>query len=160
MKHFFAALCTLILAGTALPAFAAHATSAADQQFVVLAARAGTEEVREGRVMAGSNNADASMYAKRMIADHSKNNMQLNTLAQELGMVSFAARGAKSAPKAEAMPGKEYLTHEVSAHQDVIGLFQREAAGGHNQALRAFARMTLPVLQAHLELAQRLSGKP
>ncbi|HET7814261.1 MAG TPA: DUF4142 domain-containing protein, partial [Candidatus Baltobacteraceae bacterium] len=108
-----------------------------------------------------SSDSDARMFGQRMVRDHTKANAQLKLLAQETGLTAVFQKGVANAPETSAgMPPKQYLAHEVSDHQTTIALFESEAAKGSNASLRAYARMTLPTLRAHLELAQRLSGTP
>jgi putative membrane protein len=42
----------------------------------------------------------------------------------------------------------------MSAHKDAVGLFERYAKGGDNEALKQWASATLPTLRLHLEMAQ------
>lgn len=161
MKAFSIVLATALAAGAVVPAFAEHGSSAADRQFVYQAAKGGTEEVLAGRAQSKSSNGNARMYGARMVKDHSKNNAQLKLIAQETGLMAEFQKGVHDATATPAsMPPQQYLSHEVSDHQDDISDFQKEAAGGQNASIRAFARMTLPVLRTHLQLAQRLSNTP
>ena len=150
----------LIAALLPISALASHATSAADRSFVMQAAMGGSGEVREGRIQSRSSDRNAGMFGRRMVQDHTKVNLQLQTLAQELGLNAQVRAGIAKAPPAAAMAPAEYLSHEVSDHQTTIALFEREARSGSNPNLRAFARMTLPLLRTHLALAQRLSSTP
>jgi len=163
MKPFFSALISIaaLCAAAVVPALAEHGTSAADRNFVMMAARGGTAEVRQARAMSNSNDMNVRNFARLLVKDHTKGNAQLKQLAQELGVSAQFNRGVSSAPAAaQAMPDKQYVSHEVSDHQDTIQLFQTEAANGHSASLRSFARATLPVLRKHLELAQQLSSTP
>lgn len=161
MKYFSLVLTAALAAGAIAPALAQHGASAADRQFVYSAAKGGAEEVIAGRAQMKSSNKDARTYGARMVKDHSKNNEQLKLLAQETGLMAQFQKGVHDAsPSASSMPPQQYLSHEVSDHQDDIADFQKEAKGGSNASIRAFARMTLPVLHTHLELAQRLSSTP
>lgn len=163
MKRIFTGLIsvTALAAAAVLPALAQHGTSAADRNFVTMAARGGTEEVRIGRAMSHSNDRNVRNFALMLVRDHTKANAQLKQLAQELGLTAQFNHGVSGAPAASpTMPDKQFVSHEVSDHQDDIQLFQSEAANGHNASLRTFARMSLPTLRKHLELAQRLSSTP
>jgi putative membrane protein len=162
MKSFFFRMLVVqaLAAACALPASAEHATSAADRQFVLNAATAGAEEVRDGKAELHSTDAGARMFAGRMVADHGRAGKQLQMLAEELGLSKQLQRGIAAAAPAAAVPGAQYLSHEVSAHQTAIALFEREAASGTNPNLRSFARTSLPMLRTHLELARRLSATP
>lgn len=161
-KYFSAAAgALLLLASASVPAAAEHGTSAVDRQFVMQAAESGTQEVREGLVARRSADGSARTFGARMVTDHTKSNAQLKLLAQELGLSSQLQRGINAAPAAPSrIVPKEYLASQVSAHQTAIALFERESQQGGNASLRAFAKNALPVLRAHLDLAQQLSGTP
>jgi len=44
----------------------------------------------------------------------------------------------------------------VTAHKDAVSLFQRYRNGGDNPQLKNWAGKTLPALQSHLDMAQKL----
>ena len=51
---------------------------------------------------------------------------------------------------------RDYVTKMVSAHEDAVKLFQKEATDGEDAESVAFARKILPKLQHHLEQANDL----
>jgi putative membrane protein len=54
---------------------------------------------------------------------------------------------------------KAYIDDQVKAHQDAIALFEKEASGGSDAELKAFAAKQLPGLRGHLKQAQDLQSK-
>jgi putative membrane protein len=54
---------------------------------------------------------------------------------------------------------KGFIDSQVNAHEEAISLFEREAAGGSDAQLKAFASKQLPGLRAHLKQAQDLQSK-
>jgi putative membrane protein len=51
---------------------------------------------------------------------------------------------------------KTYAKQQVSAHEDAEKLFSKYADRGDNEAVKAFAVETLPVIKQHLEDAKKL----
>lgn len=45
------------------------------------------------------------------------------------------------------------------AHREVLALFQSYAANGDDVQIKAFAMKTVPVLQAHLDMAEKLQAQ-
>jgi putative membrane protein len=52
-----------------------------------------------------------------------------------------------------------FIAAQVTAHQNAIALFEKEASGGSDPDLKAFAAKQLPTLRAHLKQAQDLQSK-
>ncbi|RVI47034.1 DUF4142 domain-containing protein, partial [Sinorhizobium medicae] len=51
-----------------------------------------------------------------------------------------------------------YVQAQLAAHQEALKLLQSYAQGGDSEPLKAHAAKTAPVVQGHLEHAQKLSG--
>jgi putative membrane protein len=45
---------------------------------------------------------------------------------------------------------------QVSAHKDAVSLFERYAKGGEDPKLKDWAGKTLPALQHHLQMAEKM----
>jgi Domain of unknown function (DUF4142) len=54
---------------------------------------------------------------------------------------------------------KLYMDGQVQDHQTVVQVFQNEAQNGTDPDVRAFAQQNLPMMQHHLEMAQRLDPR-
>jgi putative membrane protein len=54
---------------------------------------------------------------------------------------------------------KGFIEAQVKMHQDAVALFEKEANGGSDADLKAFAAKQLPGLRAHLKQAQDLQSK-
>jgi len=52
-----------------------------------------------------------------------------------------------------------YATMQVQAHQEALALHSGYAETGFDPALRSFAAQVAPVVQSHLAMAQRLTGR-
>lgn len=148
----------LALAGVGTAFAASGNVSSADRNFVMMAAKANASEVAEGKVQRSSTEQNAATFARRMVTDHTKANDQLKTIATNLGLSSQFQQGVANAKPAKSLPGPQYLKMEIPDHQQAIALFRKEAANGTNPQLKAYAQKSLPVLEMHLDLAQKYAS--
>lgn len=61
----------------------------------------------------------------------------------------------KSAQGAEF--DRQYLTAQLTAHQNAVALFQAYSSGGDNPVLKKFAGQTLPTLKKHLSMVEKMN---
>ncbi|HEX8687861.1 MAG TPA: DUF4142 domain-containing protein, partial [Pyrinomonadaceae bacterium] len=150
-------------------AHAGHNTGGmtADAKFAMMAAMGGMAEVEMGRLAAQKGASDeVRQFGQRMVDDHTKANAELMQLASGKGMTLPAAPDPKHAAemrKLSALSGerfdREYVKMMVKYHKKDVGEFQREASRGADPDLKAFAARTLPTLQEHLRMIQRINDK-
>lgn len=175
MKRLYAlAPVMALLAGSAVAQQTAATGGAAtaqlndvDRQFVAAAASGGLAEVDTARVAEQqATKPEVKSFAQQMIADHSKANEQLASLASQAGLNAPAEPDAKhkaTATKLKAMSGtafdRAYVSDEIKDHKETIALFQKEAKSGQDPKLKQFASQTLPTLQHHLQMAQKIGSK-
>lgn len=160
---FMAALATL----PALPGLAAPALSSNDQAFVQQAAIGGMAEVEEGQIAASKAQAtDVKQFGQRMIADHTRNNQELMSLARQKGVTTPPTLDTKHAQEAATLKKESggafdsaYIRDQVAGHQQMAQMMRTEMHKGTDPDLKAFAQKTLPVVQEHLKMAQQLQGK-
>ncbi len=160
MKFSITSLFAMVLMG---------ALSSGDASFVKQALISGTHEVSQAALEANATDYRVRQFAGRMTTDHQQANQQLIAIGNAKGIdTSFAQSqppitaitpAPNGVPNAPAKGGKTlspaaYFREEIAAHQKAIALFKEEAAGGSDPQLRAFAKQTLPTLQAHLRMAQ------
>jgi putative membrane protein len=139
--------------------------ASADKDFLENAAQGGHTEV-EGSKMAQtkSSNADVKQFADKMVQDHTKANQELVALASKKGYTPPDEPSLIQRTKLKALSvldghsfDKMYASQiGVSAHEDTVQLFQKEAADGKDADVKAWAAQTLPTLQQHLEMAKAL----
>jgi putative membrane protein len=139
--------------------------ASADKDFLENAAQGGHTEV-EGSKMAQtkSSNADVKQFADKMVQDHTKANQELVALASKKGYTPPDEPSLIQRTKLKALSAldghsfdKMYASQiGVSAHEDTVKLFQKEAADGKDADVKAWAAQTLPTLQQHLEMAKAL----
>jgi putative membrane protein len=132
----------------------------ADRSFVVAAEQAGNMEIAEGRIaeMRGTT-ARVRALGARMVHDHTLAGDRLVAIAraQELPVTtSLGVAGAAQLEHLRAISGRAfdaaYVRGNVPDHEQAIALLDREASMGHDAALRAWCRRTLPTLRVHLSL--------
>ena len=140
---------------------------AADSKFVMNAAMGGMAEVEMGRLAAQKGASDeVRQFGQRMVDDHTKANEELMRVASSKAMTPPTALDAKhqaAMQKLSALSGdkfdREYVKMMVGDHKKDVGEFQKEASRGMDSDIKAFASSTLPTLQEHLQMIQRIDDK-
>jgi putative membrane protein len=148
---------------------AGHSTAgmSADTKFATAAAMGGMEEVEMGRLAAQKGASDeVRQFGQRMVDDHSKANQELMQIASSKGMTLPTALDPKhqaDMQKMSALSGeafdKEYVKMMVKDHKKDVGEFQKESTRGTDADIKGFATRTLPTLQEHLQMIQRIDDK-
>lgn len=144
-----------------------HGKMMADHKFAMEAAMGGMMEVELGRLAAQKGASDeVRQFGQRMVDDHSKANEELMRIGSSKGMTPPAMLDAKhrmEMQKLSALSGekfdKEYVKMMVKDHKKDVAEFQKEAGRGMDADLKAFAASTLPTLQEHLQMIQRINDK-
>ncbi|WP_225775061.1 DUF4142 domain-containing protein [Pseudomonas sp. Marseille-Q5115] len=145
----------------------AHTAFAADaEDFVDDASAKGIAEIEAGKLAEQkSQSADVKTFAQMMIKDHTAANEKLKGIATAKKLE--VASDAELMDKAKKMIldireesfDKSYANNQVKAHEQTIEIFQKEANEGKDPELKAFAKETLPKLEAHLKAAKELAAK-
>lgn len=138
--------------------------SNADRDFVTKAAEAGLAEIAEARVaLKNSQRPDVQVFARRMIADHTKAHEQLKSIAKAKGIEMPNAPSDLDLMRLKAMgalAGDEfdnaYIKQEVEDHDAAVKLFVQESDNGEDAQLKSFAATTLPTLKEHDTMAKSL----
>ncbi len=93
-----------------------------------------------------------------MVKDHSAANDKLKTIAatKDISLPTSASVGEMATKaKLEVESGdtfdKAYISSQVKAHRAAVRLFTKESASGQDPDAQAFAKATLPTLEAHLK---------
>ena len=168
--HFSLATLGVALCAVAGLAFAGTSTDKApltSSTFVSKAAQTGMAEVELGKIALGkSQNADVRAFADRMVKDHSKANEELTTIAQSKNVEVPKKLDIEHQGMVDMMRGKsgadfdkEYAQHMAKGHGDAVALFtDASKASGLDHELAAFAQKTLPTLQEHKQMADKLAA--
>lgn len=159
-----------ILAGAAVIAVclvASEAMAKSDKQFLSDAIKTDNAEIALGQLAVRQGGSDdVKRYARTLISDHTKSRQAETALAPDLQVkpveaVPPAARAEEA--KLKGMKGadfdKEFAAFMVTGHNQAIAEFKDKAAEG-DRPVPALARQTLPTLQMHLAMAEKLSGAP
>lgn len=141
--------------------------SPADREFMVKAAQGGMAEVQFAQIATKRASSSAvKQYAQRMIQEHTKANNELMALAKAKGVTlpkSIGAKNRELKKRLSTLSGtrfdRQYMREAgVKGHEEQARLFERQVQGGQNPDVKAFARKTLPVVQMHLQEAERVTG--
>ena len=138
-----------------------------DTKFAMAAAMGGMEEVQLGQLAAQKGASDeVRQFGQRMVDDHTKANQDLMQVASGKGLTLPTALDAKhqaDVQKLSALSGdafdRAYVKMMVKDHKKDVAEFQKESARGADADIKSFAARTLPTLQEHLQMIQRISDK-
>jgi len=142
--------------------------SSDDRDFIEGAAHAGNAEIEASKLaLEKAASPDVKSFAQKMIDDHTKVGDELKTLAQGKGVTPPDGPSLVQTAKIKAlglMSGenfdKMYASQiAVSAHEDAVELFKKNAAEAEDPDLKAFASKTLPALEEHLRMGKELQQK-
>lgn len=141
-----------------------------DRRFVLEAAGSGMFEVQAAQ-LATTKASDPAVksFAGMLIDHHTKANDELTKLANAKGVELPAAPPRAMRRQIEQMGKKQGQEFDqefvrnigVKAHEKDVKLFQQASKELKDAELKAFAAKTLPQLQEHLQMAQKMpqSGK-
>jgi putative membrane protein len=136
-------------------------------KFATNAAQGGLAEVELGR-LATQRAGDPSVreFGARMVADHSRANTELKSIASQKGIqlpADLDSEAKFEVDKLSKMSGsefdKEYMSAMVKDHQADVKDFDTQSKDGNDAEIKAFAGKTLPTLQQHLTMAQQTAQK-
>jgi putative membrane protein len=138
---------------------AALAADDPDASFYKHAAEAGISEVDLGNLAQQKGTSQAVKdFGAWMVKDHSAANDKLKTIAatKDISLPTSASVGEMATKaKLEVESGdtfdKAYISSQVKAHRAAVRLFTKESASGQDPDAQAFAKATLPTLEAHLK---------
>lgn len=134
------------------------------EDFIKEAAMSDMLELEAAKVAQQKGDADEKKFAEQMTTDHTKTSTELKDLVQAnlksavptaLDDSSQKKLDKLRNAKPEDFPG-EYDPMQVSAHKDAVSLFERYAKGGEDPKLKDWAGKTLPALQHHLQMAEKM----
>jgi putative membrane protein len=101
-------------------------------------------------------------FAKILTQDHSESYWHLSQLAAKEGVSIPKGIDAAKDPTIRQLAhlkgdrfDREFSQDEVAAHRRLLAAVKREAAHGQDAALKEFANKMIPVLEKHLELAEK-----
>ncbi|GAB3511785.1 hypothetical protein GCM10027341_51690 [Spirosoma knui] len=127
--------------------------------FAVKAANGGMLEIELARLARDkAQSSEVKEFAAMMIADHSKANEELKTIAAGKNITlptTLGKEGQEHVDELSKLSGaefdKKYVDMMVDDHEEDVKLFKEAADDADEPAVKAFAVKTLPTLQKHLE---------
>jgi len=139
-----------------------------DSAFVQNAARGDMFEIRSSKLAEEkSSSPEIKKFAAQMITAHTQTTVGLKAAIAE-GHVKtpvptkLDARRQGMLDNLRASHGgefdKRYVAQQIAAHQETLDLMKGYADHGHNDALKAAAAKTAPLVQDHLDMAKALPG--
>ena len=134
--------------------------------FLTEAIRGSVAEAKLGQLAAErAQSLQVRQYGEMLRKDHTQSLERASGLANEIGVpaaTELSARQQKQFESLQKLSGEEFdttfLSQMVRDHQENIAKFSAEAQNGSNPEVMAFAKGTLPTLQAHLEHAQSVQS--
>jgi putative membrane protein len=139
----------------------------ADTAFAMTAAQAGLAEVQTGKLAAEkASSADVKALGRHMVADHTKANDDLKSVAEKKRMTlpnDMNAHQHATYRKLERLSGsafdRAYAKDMLKDHQQDVKEFQKEVKTGKDEDIKGFASRTLPVLREHLEKIRSIESE-
>jgi putative membrane protein len=146
--------------------FVAHGADNPDSTFYKHAAEGGMAEVELGNLaQQKSQNPSVRDFGAMMVKDHSAANDKLKSVAASKNVTlptSPSVGQMATKTKLEVLSGdtfdKSYIKGMIKDHQEDIAEFNKEAQSGRDPDAKAYARATLPTLQAHLKKIQSVAA--
>lgn len=127
-----------------------------DKEFLKNASEIGITEVELGKLAEQKGGPEVKKLGAMLVADHSKSNQELATLAKskkvELKMEPAATQKQMLSAfegKSGAEFDKEFKEHVTKDHEKAIKTFQDAAKDAKDPDVKAFATKNLKGLQAH-----------
>jgi putative membrane protein len=159
LRSTFAALILLLIAGAGA---ANAAVSGLDQQFLSSAIQGDRFEVQGGQLaLAKSQNPAVRALAARLVKDHKESLADSSALAHHLGIDVPKAPSQSQRWELQivgSLSGQAfdqwYSSLEVADHHQDISEAAEEVTLGLNKQVRSSAHDEIPILRAHLKLAQ------
>jgi putative membrane protein len=132
-----------------------------DKGFVDKAASGGMAEVKLSKLaMDKGQSTEVKQFARKMVEDHSKANMELKQIAEKKNLALPAKLDANHQmvyDKLVKLDGadfdKEYMHAMAADHDDAVKLFKEQSESGQDPELKSFAMKTLPVIEKHDDMA-------
>lgn len=160
----FAVGTLLTMAPNSMAVDAGAKLNSADTNFIQNEAAGGAALAKIAELGAKkAERADVKAFAGMLVADHTKANAELRSLARSKGVELTTDVDSKHANTYEKLEGesapnfdREFLSVVVSGHKKCISNFEDSAENAEDTELKAWAAKMLPALQAHLVKAEQL----
>ncbi|HEX3809336.1 MAG TPA: DUF4142 domain-containing protein [Rhizomicrobium sp.] len=112
-----------------------------------------------------SKSAEIKAFAARMVRDHTKSTAALKAIlstTNQTGLAPSAIDSEHMTMLSELKTGRDfdetYVHQQVMAHEDAVALFKSYSASGEDPQIKKFAAQTLPTIEDHLSMIQKISA--
>ncbi len=137
-----------------------------DERFIKEEAAAGVALVKLAELGAEeAKRSDVKAYADKIVADHTKANAELATLAADKGVeltsepvAKYTDMQDKLEKTVDAEFDKEFLSMIVSGHKKCVKNFEDASTDAEDGEVKTWAAKMLPGLKAHLAKAEELNS--
>jgi putative membrane protein len=99
-----------------------------------------------------AQDSDVKQFGARMVADHSKANNELKSIASKKGITLPSEE-----PTVNFKTDRNYMDMMVKDHEKDLAEFQQEAKSGSDADLKKFAEKTSKMVAEHLTMARRIA---
>lgn len=142
------------------------APHADDAEFMKSAAHSDQNEIQLSKMaLAKGVTGMTQTFANQMIADHTKSTANLKPIAAKAGVTlptDMDAEHKAMAPEFQKLTGKafedKYIKQMVADHQKTANTMAAHQQMTKNTALQGFITTTLPVVEGHLNMANKDAG--
>jgi putative membrane protein len=139
-----------------------------DKEFIKQASEAGEGEIKASEhAKKNASSEEVKTFAEEMIKDHRKAATELTRIATSKGIQPSQEPATSAKAKIKALETKKgasfdkaYSEMMVSDHKKAVELFEKASTDLDDAKLKEYATNTLPTLKHHLEMAEKLTGKP
>ena len=138
------------------------ALNTVDRQFITKAAQSDMTEIKTSQLaLKRSQNSQVRQFAQEMIQQHTQSSSKLKPIAAQKGVMLPKSLGAENQAlynKLSSLSGSRfdqaYMQGQAQAHAKTQTVYQKELQQGQDPDVKAFANQVLPVVTAHLHMAQ------
>ena len=145
-----------------IPAYAQ--TPVATPAFVTAVAQSDRFEIEEGKIAEAKGSAEVKSFGEKMVRDHTKLSDEMKAAVEKAGMAppppTLRPDQHNMIVQLQELSGaqfnKTYLTQQIEAHRQALALVQSYAKTGDAPAIKAAAEQALPVIEEHLQIAEKM----
>ncbi|XGV97759.1 MAG: DUF4142 domain-containing protein [Leptolyngbya sp. BL-A-14] len=138
--------------------------NAVDRQFMAKAAQSDMTEIKTSQLaLKRSQNPQVRQFAQEMIQQHTQSSSKLKPLAAQKGVALPKSLGTENQAlltQLTKLSGTQfdqaYMSGQTKAHAKTQSVYQNELQQGQDTDVKAFASQVLPVVTAHLRMAQSM----
>jgi len=161
----FAFVACLLVASASFAQESAQKSAVNDSLFAAAAADSGMAELTLSQLgLERATNSELKQFSQKMIADHTRLNQELMSVAGQKGIPlsrTADARAQFCAQSLAGLSGEEfdrcYSKAQFLAHMEAVAAFEAEAERGLDRDLKALAAKALPILKGHLAMIKPIA---